>query len=116
MSVEIKNVLISDQLDKKAVELLNKASMNVQVNTSLNSQKLISEIKVSRRNQKIERKSFTRFSSDQNYDALLVRSGTQVTAEVINAAPNLKFIGRAGVSIDNIDVNAATNKGITVAK
>lgn len=47
MSSEIKNVLISDQLDKKAVELLNKASMNVQVNTSLNAQKLISEIKVS---------------------------------------------------------------------
>lgn len=47
MSIEIKNVLISDQLDKKVVELLNKANMNVQVNTSLNSQKLISEIKVS---------------------------------------------------------------------
>ena len=54
--------------------------------------------------------------SPQNYDALLVRSSTQVTADVINAAPNLKFIGRAGVSIDNIDVNAATSKGIAVAK
>lgn len=39
-----------------------------------------------------------------------------MTADVINAAPNLKFIGRAGVSIDNIDVNAATSKGIAVAK
>lgn len=45
--LEIKNVLITDQLDKKAVELLNKANINVQVNTGLNSQQLVTEIKVS---------------------------------------------------------------------
>lgn len=56
MSIEIKNVLVSDQLDKKVVELLNKAGMNVQVNISLNSPKLISEIKVS---EQLRRPMFT---------------------------------------------------------
>jgi len=49
-----------------------------------------------------------------NYDALIVRSGTRVTAETIESARKLKVIGRAGVGIDNIDVDAATRKGITV--
>lgn len=48
------------------------------------------------------------------YDALLVRSQTKVTAKVIEAGKNLKIIGRAGVGVDNIDVAAATEKGIIV--
>ncbi|WP_333870811.1 phosphoglycerate dehydrogenase [Desulforamulus putei] len=48
------------------------------------------------------------------YDALIVRSATKVTARVIEAAHKLKVIGRAGVGVDNIDRNAATNKGIVV--
>ncbi len=48
------------------------------------------------------------------YDALVVRSRTKVNAEVIEAAKNLKVIGRAGVGVDNIDVNKATEKGIIV--
>lgn len=48
------------------------------------------------------------------YDGLVVRSGTKVTKEVINAGVNLKMIGRAGTGVDNIDVRAATNKGILV--
>ena len=48
------------------------------------------------------------------YDALLVRSQTKVTAKIIEAGKNLKIIGRAGVGVDNIDVNAATQKGIIV--
>eukprot|EP01039_Chlorochromonas_danica_P002210 gene2210-2413_t len=48
------------------------------------------------------------------YDGLVVRSGTKVTKEIINAAPNLKIIGRAGTGVDNIDVRAATGKGILV--
>jgi D-3-phosphoglycerate dehydrogenase len=47
-----------------------------------------------------------------NYDALIVRSGTQVTAEIIEAASRLKVIGRAGVGLDNVDLKAATKKGI----
>lgn len=48
------------------------------------------------------------------YDALAVRSETKVTAEVIAEAANLKVIGRAGVGVDNIDVRAATERGILV--
>lgn len=48
------------------------------------------------------------------YEALLVRSETQVTARIINAASNLKVIARAGVGVDNIDVPAATARGIIV--
>jgi len=49
-----------------------------------------------------------------NYDALIVRSETQVPAEIIEAGEKLKVIGRAGVGADNIDVAAATKKGIVV--
>ncbi|MFS8665133.1 MAG: hypothetical protein LOD84_05585, partial [Limnochordales bacterium] len=48
------------------------------------------------------------------YDGLIVRSATRVTAEVIAAASRLRVIGRAGVGVDNIDVDAATRKGIVV--
>jgi D-3-phosphoglycerate dehydrogenase len=49
------------------------------------------------------------------YDAIVVRSATKVTAELIARADNLKVIGRAGVGIDNVDVDAATRRGIVVA-
>lgn len=49
-----------------------------------------------------------------DYEALLVRSETQVTKTIIEAATNLKVIARAGVGVDNIDVPAATAKGIIV--
>ena len=49
-----------------------------------------------------------------DYDALLVRSQTKVTAQVIEAGKNLKVIGRAGVGVDNIDVRAATKAGVIV--
>ena len=48
------------------------------------------------------------------YDAILVRSRTHITREILDAAPHLKIIGRAGVSIDSIDVAAATERGIIV--
>ena len=47
-------------------------------------------------------------------DGLVVRSGTKVTADVIAAAPQLKVIGRAGIGVDNVDVPAATQRGIVV--
>lgn len=49
-----------------------------------------------------------------NYDALMVRSQTKVTSKIIEAGKNLKIIGRAGVGVDNIDVEAATQNGIIV--
>jgi len=48
------------------------------------------------------------------YDAILVRSGSQMNAEVIDAAKNLKVIGRAGVGVDNVDLAAATRRGVLV--
>ena len=50
-----------------------------------------------------------------NYDALIVRSATKVTADVIAHGARLKVIGRAGVGVDNVDVDAATRRGIVVA-
>ena len=47
-------------------------------------------------------------------DAIAVRSDTRVTAEVIAAAPQLKVVGRAGVGVDNIDIEAATDHGVIV--
>src|SRR3989449_4941598 len=49
------------------------------------------------------------------YEALIVRSATQVTADVIGAARRLKVVGRGGVGVDNVDVDAATRRGIVVA-
>ena len=48
------------------------------------------------------------------YDALIVRSGTKVTSDIIAEANQMKVIGRAGAGVDNIDVGAATRKGIVV--
>ena len=49
------------------------------------------------------------------YDAIVIRSATKLTAELIERATNLKMIGRAGVGVDNVDVEAATRRGIVVA-
>lgn len=48
------------------------------------------------------------------YDALIIRSASKITKRIIDAADNLKIIGRAGVGVDNIDIDAATQKGIIV--
>src|SRR5688572_31020449 len=48
------------------------------------------------------------------YDALVVRSQTQVTADVISAGENLKVVARAGIGLDNVDVEAATRRGVMV--
>src|SRR4051795_4190521 len=49
------------------------------------------------------------------YDAILIRSATQLTADLISRADRLKVIGRAGIGVDNVDVKAATKRGIVVA-
>src|SRR5207248_11406467 len=48
------------------------------------------------------------------YHALMVRSETRVTGSILAAAPHLKIVGRAGVGVDNIDIEAATRQGIMV--
>jgi D-3-phosphoglycerate dehydrogenase / 2-oxoglutarate reductase len=49
------------------------------------------------------------------YDGILIRSASKLTADVLEGATNLKAIGRAGVGVDNVDVPAATKRGIVVA-
>ena len=49
------------------------------------------------------------------YDAILIRSATQLTADLIDKADSLRVIGRAGIGVDNVDVDAATKRGIIVA-
>ena len=49
------------------------------------------------------------------YDAIVIRSATKLTADLIDRATNLKMIGRAGVGVDNVDIEAATRRGIVVA-
>ncbi len=68
----------------------------------------------------IEAVIYNKLSKDElmkivaDFDALAVRSATKVTAEVMDAAKKLKIVGRAGIGVDNIDVSAATKRGIVV--
>jgi D-3-phosphoglycerate dehydrogenase / 2-oxoglutarate reductase len=88
-------VLVSDPISEKGVEALRSApGITVDVNTGLSPAEFLEII--------------------GNYDGLVVRSQTKVTAEVFAAAKNLKAIGRAGVGVDNIDRNAATDHGVVV--
>lgn len=88
-------ILISDKLSEKAVEIIKKEKkLEAVVNTDLSQKELVKCIK--------------------DYQGLIVRSQTQVTKQVIKAGKNLKVIGRAGVGVDNIDVETATKQGIVV--
>lgn len=87
-------VLVSDKLSDKGMQILRAGGLDVDVETKLSPEALLSAIK--------------------NYDGLVVRSSTRVTAQVIGAADELKVIGRAGSGLDNIDVAAATRRGIVV--
>ncbi len=87
-------VLISDKLSPAAAEIFRNRGLDVDVKVGLSKEELVSII-------------------DQ-YDGLAVRSATKVTADVIAAAQNLKVIGRAGIGVDNIDIPAATARGIVV--
>ncbi|HXW99087.1 MAG TPA: phosphoglycerate dehydrogenase, partial [Methanomicrobiales archaeon] len=86
-------VLVSDPLADEGLSILREACQ-VEVRTDLPEDDLVRII--------------------GEYDALVVRSGTTVTARIIEAGTRLRIIGRAGVGVDNIDVEAATRRGIPV--
>lgn len=86
-------ILVSDPLAEEGLELLRREA-EVEVKTDLTPPQLVEVI--------------------GQYDAIVVRSATKVTAEVIEAGQRLKVIGRAGVGVDNIDVEKATERGIMV--
>jgi D-3-phosphoglycerate dehydrogenase len=87
-------VLIADELSPRAVEIFAMRGVVADVATGLGAAELLDRI--------------------AGYDGLAVRSATKVTAELLAAASQLKVIGRAGIGVDNIDVAAATERGIVV--
>jgi D-3-phosphoglycerate dehydrogenase len=87
-------VLIADELSPRAVEIFRERGLEADVRTGLQPDELLAAI--------------------PDYDGLALRSSTKVTAAVLAAASRLKVIGRAGIGVDNIDVPAATARGVVV--
>src|SRR3989338_6803862 len=88
-------ILVSDPLSEEGLKILKDVKeFQIEVKTDLKPEALKEVIK--------------------DYDALIVRSATKVTKDIIDAAGKLKVIGRAGVGLDNVDLGAATQKGIIV--
>ena len=89
-----KKVLVTEKLAQAGLDRLAEKGLQVDVKLKMSTDELIEAI--------------------PDYDALVVRSATHVTREVIAAASKLRIIGRAGVGVDNVDVEAATEAGIIV--
>lgn len=87
-------ILVSDNISSKGIEILKNAGLDVDVKTGMKPEELRGCI--------------------ADYHGLVIRSATKVTSEIIDAATNLKVIGRAGSGLDNVDKGAATKKGIVV--
>lgn len=87
-------VLISDKMSPEAAAIFRARGVDVDVRTGLAPDELKSII--------------------SSYDGLAIRSSTKVTADILDAASSLKVIGRAGIGVDNVDVKAATAKGVIV--
>jgi len=88
-------ILVSDPMSETGLDLLlNNKAFDVEILTGLSENELYEII--------------------YKYDGWIVRSGTQVTARLLQAATNLKIVGRSGVGVDNIDVDAATKAGVIV--
>jgi D-3-phosphoglycerate dehydrogenase len=88
-------ILVSDSLSEKGVAIFKKAKgIEVEVKTGLPPEELKAIIK--------------------DYDGLVIRSATKVTQEIIEAAEKLKVVGRAGIGLDNVDIPAASKRGIVV--
>ena len=87
-------VLISDKLSPAAIEIFRRRGIEVDFKPGLSPAELRAII--------------------APYDGLAVRSATKVTRELMEAAPNLKVVGRAGIGVDNVDVTSATARGVVV--
>jgi D-3-phosphoglycerate dehydrogenase / 2-oxoglutarate reductase len=88
-------VLVADSISPKGVELLESGGQ------------LLAEVKTG-----LKEKELLAIAAD--YTAIVVRSQTKITAKIIDAAKQLKVVGRAGVGVDNVDVDAATRRGVIV--
>ncbi len=87
-------ILIAEDVSESGIQPLRVAGFSVEKRTRLSRNELLEAVR--------------------DYDGLIVRSETQVSAQLMDAAPRLRVIGRAGVGVDNIDVGAATSRGIVV--
>jgi D-3-phosphoglycerate dehydrogenase len=87
-------VLISDKMSSKAEEVFKEHGIDVDVKTGLSPEELQEII--------------------GEYDGLAIRSATKATKEIIEAADNLKVIGRAGIGVDNVDIDTASQEGVIV--
>ncbi len=87
-------VLISDDLSPKAADIFRERGIDVDVKIGLSAEELIKII--------------------GTYDGLAIRSATKVTPAVVEAATNLKVVGRAGIGVDNVNIEAASAKGVVV--
>ena len=87
-------VLISDKLSPRAVEIFRERGIEADVQTGLDPDALRRII--------------------GEYDGLAIRSATKVTPKLLEAADRLKVVGRAGIGVDNVDIPAATARGIIV--
>ncbi|ODU81477.1 phosphoglycerate dehydrogenase [Novosphingobium sp. SCN 63-17] len=87
-------VLISDKMDPNAAAIFRERGCEVDEITGLKPEELIAII--------------------GQYDGLAIRSSTKVTKEILDAATNLKVVGRAGIGVDNVDIPAASAKGVVV--
>ena len=88
-------VLISDDMGQAGIEIFEKQEgIELDVNTGLSPDELKQII--------------------GRYDALAIRSATKVTKEILGAATNLKVVARAGIGLDNVDIDEATKKGVAV--
>ncbi|HEX8402615.1 MAG TPA: phosphoglycerate dehydrogenase [Allosphingosinicella sp.] len=87
-------VLISDQMDPKAAEIFRAHGVEVDERPGLTKDELKAII--------------------GGYDGLAIRSATKVTPDVLEAATNLKVVGRAGIGVDNVDIPAASARGVVV--
>jgi D-3-phosphoglycerate dehydrogenase len=90
----MKKILISDSVDEKCVDILKSSGFEVNYQTNLSKEELLKIV--------------------PDFNALIVRSSTQVDAELIVRMDKMEVIGRAGAGVDNIDVNSATRKGILI--
>ncbi|MBK1660605.1 phosphoglycerate dehydrogenase [Paracraurococcus ruber] len=87
-------VLISDKLSPAAIEIFRRRGIEVEFRPGLSPAEIRGII--------------------APFDGLAVRSATKVTRELMEAAPNLKVVGRAGIGVDNVDVTSATQRGVVV--
>ena len=88
-------VLIADSISQRGIDELSRdGALEVSAKTGLSEADLVEII--------------------PDFSAIVVRSQTKVTGEILNAATRLRVVGRAGVGVDNVDVDTATRRGVIV--